>query len=198
LPFANFSACILDCSIPADLTSFVNLLPFTFASSIWYKDGMEPSDYKKAIDTAQAETRTLLEERAAIDERLSQLQKTIKSLFSLLEGTPEYEPMEMDPAAAGMLGIPISEAGITDAIRQLLNRDGAPLTPVQIRDRLQKEGFDINAYASGLAVIHNTLKRLERQKEIGIGKSANSITAFPLPKNFVPMNTPAEDWKRKK
>jgi hypothetical protein len=157
---------------------------------------MESGDYFKAFEAAQAETRSLLEQRAAIDTRLVQLQKTIETLSSLLAPTPEYQAMMMEAAAAGMMGVPISDTGISDAIRQLLAKSGAPLSPVEIRDRLDKEGFDINSYASGLTVIHNTLKRLERQKEIGIVKSPNGIKAYPLPHNLVPINTDGATYRK--
>jgi hypothetical protein len=190
----EFLSRILNRRVPSDFTLFVNLFHLTVTSFSWYKNAMNSSDYQKAIEAAQTETRSLLEQRTAIDIRLTQLQKTIENLSTLLGETPEYE---IDPAAAGMLGIPISDAGISDAIRQLLAKSGAPLSPVEIRDRLDKEGFDINGYASGLTVIHNTLKRLERQREIGIVRSPNGIRAYPLPHNFVPMNTPAESYRKR-
>ncbi|MGO9084065.1 MAG: hypothetical protein ACLQBK_02475 [Candidatus Sulfotelmatobacter sp.] len=146
--------------------------------------------YRSAIEAAKAETQTLLQQRATIDARLAQLKKTIESLSCLLEDTSEYELL-WEAAGAGMLGA-IADSGITDAIRQLLSRFRGPLTPVQIRDRLAKEGFDINSYASGLTVIHNTLKRLERQGEITLVRSPDGIAAYALPrvKNLPSLDDP--------
>ena len=138
------------------------------------------ASYRNAIETAQEETQALLKERATIDARLAQLKRTIESLSFLVQGTSAYES-QCDPTAAGMLG-EIADSGITDAIRKLLSGFGAPLSPVQLRDALAREGFDINSYASGLTVIHNTLKRLERQGEVTLVRSPNGITAYALPK----------------
>jgi hypothetical protein len=144
--------------------------------------------YKNAIEAAQAETQTLLQQRASIDARLAQLRRTIESLSSLVKDTPEYDPTcEASPAGTR---IAIAESGITDAIRQLLSRFRAPFTPVRLRDALAKEGFDISSYASVLTVIHNTLKRLEKQGEVTLVRSPDGIVAYALPKMT---NTPSLD-----
>jgi hypothetical protein len=137
-------------------------------------------DYDKAIDAAKAETRKLLQQRATIDARLAQLTKTIAALTPLVKRTSEND-RSSGTATAGK-GLCLPGAGITAAIRQMLTTHSGPLSPRQIREWLNQEGFDINSYASGLTLIHNTLKRLQTQGEVDLVRTPHGITAYPSQK----------------
>lgn len=132
---------------------------------------MNNADYKKALASIDTETKSLLEQRAAIDTRLLQLKTVRESLSVLLEA-----PIE-ETVAEGLLEM-YGEIGITDAIRRLLKDKQRPLTPVQIRDGLVAAGFELGSYASALAVIHTTLKRLERQREVVAVKGPDGPAAY--------------------
>jgi len=54
---------------------------------------------------------------------------------------------------------------LTSAIRQLLAVSIAPMRPPDVRTALADQGFNLSQYANKLAVIHNTLGRLEKQGE---------------------------------
>jgi hypothetical protein len=56
--------------------------------------------------------------------------------------------------------------GLTEACRTILRGAGVPMTPVEVRDRLQAVGVDLSAYANALAAIHTTLKRLNDAGEL--------------------------------
>jgi hypothetical protein len=132
--------------------------------------------YAEAIETAREEVHKLLEKRAIIDSRLAKLRKSIRVLSQLSESTSSYK---LGRRASTGLGLS-SEPGITDAIRKLLKEE--PLTTRELREKLAGEGFNIDSYASGLTIIHNTLKRLQHQKEVHLDKGPNGTRAHLLQK----------------
>jgi hypothetical protein len=116
-------------------------------------------EYKSALDAAIKEYEALGEERRSIDTRLAQLAQTIGTLSRLVGHVPSV-PM-----------------GITDAIR-LVTRAGVPMTPTDVRDRLQGIGFDLTGYASELSAIHTVLKRLNESGELRIVPQPNGKDAY--------------------
>ena len=108
---------------------------------------MTASDYRAALDAAIKEYEALGRQRRAIDDRLAQLGQTIGTLTRLLGLAPT---------------VPL---GLTDACRMVL-RNGHPMTPVEVRDRLLAIGIDVSKYANDLAAVHTILKRLNSSGEL--------------------------------
>ena len=108
---------------------------------------MTSQDYRSALDAAIKEYEALQAQRRSIDDRLAQLGQAIGTLTRLLGLTPTV-PM-----------------GLTDACRMIL-RHGQPMTPVEVRDRLQAIGIDMSKYANDLAAVHTILKRLNAAGEL--------------------------------
>ena len=108
---------------------------------------MTTADYRSALDAAIKEYEALGEKRRKIDDRLAQLAQTIGTLSRLIGLTPT---------------VPLS---ITDGVRLAL-RTGVPMTPTDVRDRLQAIGVDLSVYSNVLAVIHTVLRRLNEAGEI--------------------------------
>ena len=108
---------------------------------------MTTDNYRAALDAAVKEYETLGAQRQDIDKRLAHLAQTIGTLSRLLGLTPT---------------VPL---GLTDACRLVL-RSGLPLTPVEVRDRLDHIGLDLTAYANNLSAVHTVLKRLNESGEI--------------------------------
>jgi len=108
---------------------------------------MTDQDYRRALDAAVREYEELGERRRQIDQRLAELGHTIGTLSKLLGLTPTV-PM-----------------GLTDAVR-LVMRAGVPMTPIEVRDRLQAIGFDVSKYANDIAAVHTILKRLNDSGEL--------------------------------
>jgi hypothetical protein len=104
-------------------------------------------EYRGALSAAIKEYEELGAQRRQIDDRLAQLAQTIGTLSKLLGYTPT---------------VPL---GLTDACRLVL-RGGLPMTPTEVRDRLNGIGVDLSIYANELAAIHTVLKRLNEAGEI--------------------------------
>ena len=109
---------------------------------------MTVAQYRLALDAAVREYEELGAKRREIDERLAQLAQTIGTLNRLC-GYVATVPW-----------------GLTDACRVVLHGAGRPMTPTEIRDRLEGIGFDLTKYANTLAAIHTVLKRLNESKEV--------------------------------
>ena len=108
---------------------------------------MTSEDYRAALAAAIKEYETLGRQRREIDDRLAQLGQTIGTLTRLL----------------GLM--PTVPLGLTDACRMIL-RNGHPMTPVEVRDRLLAIGIDVSKYANDLAAVHTILKRLNASGEL--------------------------------
>src|SRR5262249_17740285 len=109
---------------------------------------MTNGDYRAALDAATREYEALGAKRRELDDRLAQLAQTIGTLMRLLGLTPT---------------VPI---GLTDACRLALRGAGLPLTPTEVRDRLEGMGVDLSVYTNELSAIHTILKRLNDASEI--------------------------------
>jgi hypothetical protein len=174
---------------------------------------MGESDYEKALAAATDELSALLRERVRIDDRMAQLTKTIEILRTLLTPAPDDKDLNSWRRVVMEVAADISEAGITDAIRQSFADSTSPLTAPQVRDFLVSRKVDLSQYANPLAVIHNTLARLEKQGEVrrldlpsgtvytSKGRSRNALadrvaSLEKPPHNFIPTNTPADSIPR--
>jgi hypothetical protein len=109
---------------------------------------MTESDYRVALDAATREYEQLAQQRKEIDGRLAQLAQTIGTLNRL----------------CGF--VPTVFWGLTDACRTVLKGAGHPMTPLEVRDRLEAIGFDLSKYSSSVAAIHTVLKRLQEAREL--------------------------------
>ena len=122
---------------------------------------MRKADYRKALHSARAEFEKLLKERAELDNRIIRLKQTITGLVGLCESNSMARR-----SLNHVLPLPPRFMRLTSAIRQLLAESTSPMRPPALRDGLIKRGFNVAQYANKLAVIHNTLSRLEKQGEV--------------------------------
>jgi hypothetical protein len=122
---------------------------------------MRKADYQKALDSAREEFDKLVHERAELDSRIVRLKQTITGLIGLCS-----ENGNTAQASRHVLPLPPRFMRLTSAIRQLLAELTSPMRPPDLRDALLGRGFNIAQYANKLAVIHNTLSRLEKQGEV--------------------------------
>jgi len=109
---------------------------------------MSKDEYRRALDAAVREYERVFAEHAALESRIAQLRHSIAALTKLCG----YEPT-----------VPL---GLTDACRLVLRNAAAPLTALEVRDRLQSIGVDLSKYSSPLASIHTVLKRMHDAGEL--------------------------------
>lgn len=109
---------------------------------------MSKDHYRRALDAAVREYEKLIAEHAALEARIAQLRHSIAALTKLCG----YEPT-----------VPL---GLTDACRLVLCNAGAPLTALEVRDRLAAIGVDLGKYSNPLASIHTVLNRMHDAGEI--------------------------------
>jgi hypothetical protein len=109
---------------------------------------MTTEDYRRALATAIREYEALGKQRQDIDKRLAEVMQTIGTLSRL----------------CGL--VPTVPLGLTDACRLVIRGAGVPVTPAEVRQRLQSIGFDLSNYQNDLAAIHTILKRLNDSGEL--------------------------------
>ncbi|MBZ5508425.1 MAG: hypothetical protein LAO78_23445 [Acidobacteriia bacterium] len=126
---------------------------------MFYSFVMTEQNYQKALENARQELERLLREQSERAVRIATLKQTIAALAALC-GEPQ-DNSDLYPTVE-----PTMSAGLTDAIRAVMEKTITPLGATQIRDGLAAQGFDLSEYANELAVIHNTLNRLQRQGEV--------------------------------
>ena len=121
---------------------------------------MTTEQYRLALDAAVREYEVLGAKRREIDNRLAQLAQTIGTLNRLCGYVPTVH------------------WGLTDACRVVLKGAGHPMTPMEVRDRLEAMGFDLSKYSSSLAAIHTVLKRLHEAGELSFVELASGKFAY--------------------
>jgi hypothetical protein len=131
---------------------------------------MTDAQINAELQEAKRQMNELMRDKVLLDLRIGQLSGTINTLTDMLQ--PKPDPAEISDIGGLLFG----DSGITGAIRVVLTQAEAPLSPVQIRTELWKRGFDLHEYANAMAVIHNTLKRLEKQGELMTVTDANGQT----------------------
>ena len=128
---------------------------------------------RDVLDNYQGELERLLEERTRLDARILQLQQDIRHVARMVEVTVDD---------------PITQLGLTDAIRYVIQHAAKHMTPVEVRDELLKRYCDPEDYRNLLASVHTVMKRLERAGEITFdGTKAEWTGGLPMPLiGFVP------------
>jgi hypothetical protein len=128
---------------------------------------------RDVLDNYQGELERLLQERTRLDARILQLQHDIRHVARMVDVTVDD---------------PITQLGLTDAIRYVIQHAGKHMTPVDVRDELLKRYCDPEDYRNLLASVHTVMKRLERAGEITFdGTKAEWIGGLPMPLiGFVP------------
>ena len=141
---------------------------------------MPEKDYRQALDTASREWERLASQRADLDSRLADLQRTIASLMRLCG----FEPT---------VGF-----GMTDACRLILCRHrGEALSARRVKEELEILGRDLSDHANPLASIHVTLKRLVAAGEVRfIPKSKGTPPMYALEESstHAARNRPSPAW----
>ena len=125
------------------------------------------SSYMQTFDDARAELESIFAEESRMEERREKLEHRKDRLIQIVKAISQFLGEDFK-----------QQTGITNVIREVLNdADGDGLTPADVRNRLHKMDFEIDAYSNPLAVVHTTLKRLVKQGELE-SKRINGKTRY--------------------
>lgn len=136
-----------------------------------------PADLIDALKILQARMQVAEDQRAELeiqiretDTQIANLSKAIHRVLALLGANS---------------GEPISELGITDAIRRVV-RSEPRMTAGQIRAELEKQGFDLSVYQNPMASIYKILTRLHKMDELEMEKEGWKTFYKLKPKTVLP------------
>ena len=124
--------------------------------------------YRRALEDAKKELAGLVKQRAELDQRIERLARSIEGLAPLCDGEDFKGFIQgvMRGMHGGSLPSEDDDLSLSDSIRRIIANSLFAISVTEIRDALVTEGFDPNRYANFLTVIHNTLRRLQKQGEI--------------------------------
>lgn len=114
----------------------------------WYENA------KAELEKLRGEQEQLERELEDREQRMAVLERTVNFLAPLVGEVPERAAPEG------------TNAGMTDSIREILRKSPEPLTASEIRDALERLGFDMKSYSNPLATIHTVLRRLAEADEV--------------------------------
>lgn len=127
-----------------------------------YKRSMETQeallqDLFKQLESALVQQTQTNERKKVIDEQVNALVDAVRALHKVYGGDlPESVAKQIE-----------GDLGITDQIRQVMKATGNQwVQPTQIRSMVEQRGFALAGYSNPMAVIHQVLKRLEKQGEL--------------------------------
>src|SRR4030095_1471795 len=124
---------------------------------------MSKDDYRRALEAAAREYEALTAQRAELDARIAQLEHSIAALTKLCGYEPTVTP------------------GLPDVARLVLRNAAAPPTALEIRDRLDAVGINLDKYSNPLASIHTILKRMHESGEVtAADRDESSRTGYAI------------------
>ncbi len=106
------------------------------------------TDFREAV----GELMTLASEKEELETRIAKQKKRVAAL---------YELVQTDEDSLALFGL---VEGITDACRVVFRAAEKPLSPAEVRDRVQALGLP--PQANLLASVHTTIKRMKEAGEI--------------------------------
>lgn len=119
---------------------------------------MTEDTYRKALESANSELDELLGQQEQIARRIAQLRQTVGSLSPLVVGSENAK-------AVGDATPYLDKSGLTDVVRDVLRASDKPLRPLQVKEGLERIGFDLTVYKNAMAAVHTVLKRLVENGE---------------------------------
>jgi hypothetical protein len=140
--------------------------------------------FAELLEAAEGDLVDALKEREMLDYKIRVLQGDI---------------IHLAPLAGVKIEDPIVTLGLTDAIRFVFGKaKPTPMGPIDVKDALIENGYDISEYSNVMASIHTIIRRLLKKKEIAISLptwAANKDRKYvwagglppppPLPRNIV-------------
>ena len=128
--------------------------------------GGELERLRGVLQREQEELVRLLEQRAALDVTIHELQNNIRHLARMCD---VVEKMTRSSSSA------------SPTIRYVIGNYGKPITPVEVRDQLLRWYCKHDDYRNLLASVHTVMKRVERAGEITFDGTRAVWTGGPPP-----------------
>src|ERR1700676_51263 len=125
----------------------------------------------KIVDTLRGELRDLCKQRKYIEMRMVNVNLALGSLARELD-KEEQEEVLREVAAARRKPAGLTEA-ISESLRQMLH---SKLSADEVREWLEKEGFDLSEYSQPLATISVTLGRLAKSRRVKATRKGRNVT----------------------
>ena len=122
---------------------------------------MKLADDRRDLQARKGELVLLLNERKKIDEHIARLQPLISHLEGLCRELGDRAAKETTAKAA-------MKAGLTDAARVTLEEAFGPLTPKELRQWMERKGFDFSRYSLPLSSLHVVLQRLVKSGQVKV------------------------------
>lgn len=128
-------------------------------------------DLNKTVAGLRSELRTLIKQRRYIENRMSNVHLALRSLAREIEDKNEREEVLREIEAARR-----KPAGMTQAVSENLRQTSHSLSANEVREWLQREGFDLSDYSQPLATISVTLRRLEKKGLVKAMREDRKVT----------------------
>src|ERR1700687_5136554 len=103
-------------------------------------------DFRETITSLRRQLRDLCAERKDIERRMVNVNLALSSLARDIEDKKEHEEVLREIAAARRKPAGLTEA-ISESLRQMLHQS---LSANEVREWLEKEGFDLSEYSQPL------------------------------------------------
>ena len=130
-----------------------------------------PFDLHKTIANLRGELRELVKKRSQIEGRMVNVNLALRSLALEIEEKDEREEVLREIAAARR-----KPAGLTEAISNNLRQTPQSLSANEVREWLEREGFDLSDYSQPLATISVTLRRLAKSRRVRATREGRKVT----------------------
>lgn len=119
-----------------------------------YDRELQKHRFAELLEAAQDDLVEAIRQRRGLDHKIRVLQEDIAHLA---------------PLAGVKVEDPISQLGLTDAIRYVFGKLApTPLGPPDIKKALVDSGYDLSEYSNVMASIHTVIGRLLKRKEIAM------------------------------
>lgn len=112
---------------------------------------MTSADLKLSLEQAKRELLVTVQARDHWNMEIVRLQNLVKALAASVATTERSEKL----AEAMQF-----QLGITEAVEAFVNQSPDPVTPIEVRNGLLLQGYQVGRYANPLAVVHQSLRRL--------------------------------------
>ena len=128
-------------------------------------------DLQKTVADLRRELKELCALRIHIERRMVNVNLALRSLAREIEDEKEREQVLIEIEAARR-----KPAGLTETISESLRQTPQSWSANEVREWLEREGFDLSDYSQPLATISATLRRLENSGRVKATREHRKVT----------------------